>query len=71
MSWHHGLKTRHEQQKEPDYLKSKTFLKSSNFCWNTCKELLEKKPQFSEQPSGSVLKEHCIAVSSLIGLQLC
>ena len=32
-----------KQQKESDYLKKKPFSKSSNYFWNTCEELLEKK----------------------------
>ena len=56
MPWPHGSKTGHEQQKEPDYLKNKPFSKSSNYFWTACKELLEKKKQYSEQSYVSVLK---------------
>ena len=42
MPWLHGIKTRHEQQKEPNYLKNKPFSKSSKCFWNACKELSKK-----------------------------
>ena len=45
MTWLHSIKTRHEQQKEPNYLKNKPFSKSSNFFWNACKELSKKTKQ--------------------------
>ena len=63
MPWLHGIKTRHEQQKEPNYLKNKPFSKSSKYFWNACKELSKKckkkkkDNQFSEQSSGMVLKK--------------
>ena len=41
--WLHGLKTRREQQKEPNYLKHKLLSKSFNYFWNACREVLEKK----------------------------
>ena len=55
MPWLHGIKTRHEQQKEPNYLKNKPFSKSFNYFWNACKELsqkktLEKKFNFQSSP---------------------
>ena len=31
MPWLHGVKTTHEQQKEPNYYKNKPFSKSSNY----------------------------------------
>ena len=43
----HGIKTRYEQQKEPNYLKNKPFSKSYNIFWKEYKELsikLQKKP---------------------------
>ena len=43
MPWLHNLKARHEQQKEPDYLKNKPFSKRSNDFWNNCKKLIQKK----------------------------
>ena len=42
MPWLHGIKTRHEEQKEPNYLKNKPFPKSFNYFWNACKELSKK-----------------------------
>ena len=35
-------KARHQQQKEADYCKNKSFSKSSKCYWNMCKKLLEK-----------------------------
>ena len=34
--------SRHEQQKEPNYLKSEPSSKSSNYLWNACEELSKK-----------------------------
>ena len=48
--WLLDLKTKHKEQKEPDYLKNKLFLKSSKYFWNASKIGLEKK-----QSSGDVL----------------
>ena len=42
MPWLLGIKTRHEEQKEPNYLKNKLFPKSFNYFWNACKELSKK-----------------------------
>ena len=71
MPWLNDLKTRHEQQKEPNYLKIKPFPKSPNYFWNACKEMLKCKSLFRSQCFGSVFKKHCLGVSFLIGLQLC
>ena len=73
MRWLHGIKTRQEQQKEPDSLKNKPFSKSSNYFLNVCKELLkkrEKKLNFQRSLPELFLKnkEHCVGVSFLIGL---
>ena len=43
MPWLHGVKVRHEHQKEADYLKNEPFSKCSNYFLNACKKLLEKK----------------------------
>ena len=43
MSWLHGKKTRHEQQKEPSYLKNKPFLENLNFFCNAYKELSKNR----------------------------
>ena len=42
MPWLNGIKARHEQQKEANYLKNKPFLKSSKYFCNACKILLEE-----------------------------
>ena len=39
LPWLRGMKTRHGQQKEPNYLKNKPFSKSYNYFWNAYKEL--------------------------------
>ena len=71
MPWLNGLKTRHEQQKEPDYLKVEPFSKSPNYFWNACKEMLKCKSLLQSQSFGSVFKKHCVEVSFSTGLQLC
>ena len=61
LPWLHGIKTRHEQQKEPNYLKNRPFSKSYNYFWNAYKELPIKmqKNLILEHSSGGVLKKHC------------
>ena len=61
----HGLKIIYELQKEPNYLLKKPFLEKFQLFWNACTELSKKneKKQFSEQPSGSLLKKHCVGFS--------
>ena len=51
MSWLHYIKTRHEQQKEPNYLKNKPYSESSNYFWNAWKELSKKCEKSNFQSS--------------------
>ena len=67
MPWLHGMKTRHEQEKEPNYLKNEPFSKSS---WNACRELPKKceKNNFQSSLLEVFLKKHCVEVSFQISL---
>ena len=75
MPWLYSIKTRREQQKEPNYLKNKLFSKSSSYFWNVCKELpkktLKKHIIFRAIFRKCSLRTLCQALSFLIGLQLC
>ena len=63
MPWLHGLKTRHEQHKESNYLKNKPFSKNSNYFWNVRKELLQKNYTNSTLPEAflkNTVSELCL-----------
>ena len=70
MPWLHGVKIRHEHQKEADYLKNEPFSKCSNYFLNACKKLLEKKIDIQNSLPEVFLK-NTVRVSFLTDLQLC
>ena len=73
-SW--STKARHQQQKEADYCKNKSFSKSSRCFWNMCEKMLEKLHIQNSHPECSfnkmflkisqILQENtCAAISFL------
>ena len=65
MPWFHNLKVIHEQQKETDCFKNKTFSKSFKCFWNACKKLLEKNSYSEAVARRCFLKKLFIIVSQI------
>ena len=64
-------KVRHQQQKEADYCKNKSFSNSSNCFWNMCKKLLEKTSYPESVVRRCSLKKMFLKISQILQENTC